>query len=306
MPRSERARTPPRWQRPGRGVAYVATSAFAFSIMTAFVKAAGERIPSQEIVAARAVVSLVLSWALLRHAGLSPWGTRRKLLLLRGFLGYLALACVFHAVTALPLADATVIQYLYPAFTAVLATLLLGERPTPAIVVSGVAGLVGVMMVAQPSAVFGHGAAPLDARDVSIAVLGALLTAMAYVVVKKLSPDEHPLVIVFYFPLVTLPATFPFLWTSAVMPQGREWLYLLGVGLATQFGQVLLTRGLQYETATRATALTYLQVVFATLWGVTFFGEVPGAWTVAGAALVVGSSLALAFGRADQATPRTG
>lgn len=286
---------PPRHSFLGGGFLYIAGSAFAFSIMTSLVKVAGQRLPSQEVVLARALVSLALSWMLLRRAGVSPWGTHRALLALRGLLGFLALSCVFHAVTALPLADATVIQYLYPTFTALLATLLLAERPSRRTIGAGVAGLAGVALVAKPAFLFGslaHAPAPID---VAIAVGGAFFTSLAYVVVKKLSVLEDPLVIVFYFPLITVPATLPTVWSNFVAPRGLEWLVLLGVGLATQFGQVWLTRGLQAETATRATSLTYMQVVFAACWGALFFGERPDALSAAGALLVMSGAFATAW-----------
>lgn len=255
--------------------------------MTSLVKVAGVRLPSQEVVAARAVVGLVLSWLLLRRVGVSPWGHQRGLLFLRGFFGYLALSCVFHAVTSMPLADATVLQYLYPLFTAVLATAFLGERPTQRMAVAGLLSLIGVALVAKPSFLFGSLAGAPAPSDVAIALGGALFTAIAYVGVKKLTATEHPLVIVFYFPLVTLPATFPSLMHSAVMPQGWEWVVLLAVGVATQAGQVWLTQGIQSQSAISATSLTYMQVVFATLWGALFFGEIPDHRSLLGALLVV-------------------
>jgi drug/metabolite transporter (DMT)-like permease len=285
-----------RWQV-GRGVWLVLASALAFSVMTAFVKIAGERLPSQEVVAARAAVSLLLSWILVRRAGLSPWGTQRRLLFVRGLLGYLALSCVFHSVATMPLADATVIQYLYPLFTAVGATLLLGEKPTLRIAVAGIASLAGVALVAKPAFLFGSALAGPRLVDVVIAVCGALLTAVAYIGVKRLTALEHPLVIVFWFPLVTLPATLPSLLHSAVMPTTAEWLALAGVGIATQAGQVWLTRGLEFETATKATALTYMQVVFATIWGAAFFGEIPDAASIVGALLVVSGAFLLGVTR---------
>ena len=66
------------------GVRFMVLSALAFSVMSVLVKAAGERLPSQEIVLARALVSLGLSWLLLRRAGVRTLGSRRGLLLLRG------------------------------------------------------------------------------------------------------------------------------------------------------------------------------------------------------------------------------
>jgi drug/metabolite transporter (DMT)-like permease len=65
------------------------------------------------------------------------------------------------------------------------------------------------------------------------------------------------------------------------------------VGVFTQIGQVYLTRGLQLQPAGRALALSYLQVVFATLWGFLAFREMPDAWTIAGSLLILaGTALA--------------
>jgi drug/metabolite transporter (DMT)-like permease len=279
-------------------------SALCFSVMTALVKAAGQRLPSQEIVLARAAVALVLSWLLLRRAGVAPWGTRRGLLLLRGTFGFLGLTCVFYAVTHLPIAEATVIQYLHPVFTALLAAPFLGERAGRALVGGVALSLLGVAAVARPDALLA-GAAGLDPMALAAAVGGAFFSGCAYVTVRKLSATEHPLVIVLYFPLVATPASIPAVLPVFVMPRGLEWLLLLGVGVFTQLGQVAITRGLQHEPAGRATALSYLQVPFAALWGVLFFAEVPDVWTLCGAALILGGTLlAIADARREEAGVR--
>jgi len=281
--------------RPGPGVFYMLGSALAFSMMTVLVKWTGERIPSQEIVFFRALVSLALSWALLRRAGIDVWGNRRALLWLRGILGFAGLSCVFYSVTHLPLAEATVIQYLHPTFTALLAGRILQEVVGRRLLWAGALGLAGVVLVAQPPWLFGQAAPALPPLPVAVAVCGALFTSAAYVVVRRLAASEDPLVIVFYFPLVTVPATLPSLAAGAVMPHGIEWALLLGVGVFTQLGQVWLTRGLQALPASQATSLSYSQVLFAALWGVLFFGEVPGPWTGVGAAAIVAASLSVAL-----------
>jgi len=284
------------------GVRYMAASALAFSIMSALVKAAGERLPSQEIVLARAVVALVLSGALLHRAGISPWGHQRGLLLLRGMFGFLGLLCVFYSLTHLPLAEATVIQYLHPVFTGILAALVLGERGGRTLTFGVVLSLVGVAAVAKPAALWAGGST-LPPLALAAALGGAFFSACAYVLVRRLAATEHPLVIVFYFPLVAAPAALPAVIPIWVWPEGFEWLLLLGVGIATQVGQVMLTRGLQHETAGRATALSYLQVAFAALWGALFFGELPDVWTGAGALLILGGTAIAAF-RAPAPPPR--
>jgi drug/metabolite transporter (DMT)-like permease len=289
------------------GVAAILLSAFAFSVMTLFVKLAGERIPSQEIVLARSLVSVTLSAVLLRRAGLSPWGHDRRGLWLRGLTGYFALSCVYAAVTHLPLADATVIHYLNPAFTALLAGYFLGEAISRASVIATGLCLVGVVLVAKPEALFGAGADSLDPFWVAVAVAGALGSALAYVVVRKLGRTEHPLVIVFYFPLVNIPASLPVVVRDFVWPTGMDWIWLLGVGLATQVGQMGLTWGLLALPAGQAMSLSYLQVVFAAGFGVVFFGEWPDAIGLTGGAIVIAGSLwAVHQTRLPRAQPEAG
>lgn len=260
-------------------------SALSFSLMGVCVKQVGGRIPAAEVVFARATVSLALSWWLLHRAGIPAWGKRRWLLIWRGAIGTAALLCVYAALAALPLAAATVLQYLYPPFTALLAWLLLGEPIGKRVLAAMALGWLGVLLVAQP------GGATLALFPVLIAVAGALFTALAYVSVRSLGASEHPLVIVFYFPLVALPLSLPLVALNPVLPTPAELLWLIGVGIFTQLGQVYLTRSLTALPAAKATAISYAQVLFAGGWGWLLFGESIDSWTIAGAGLVLAATL---------------
>jgi drug/metabolite transporter (DMT)-like permease len=274
------------------GVLYMAASALLFSAMSALVKLAGHRLPAPEIVLVRVVITLILSWVMVRRAGLSPWGTHRAALALRGLLGFLALSCYYWTLTRLPLADSTTIQQMAPLFTAIGAWLILRERIGPAAGVAIVLGLAGVALVAHPAGLAGK--QDLDLAGTAVALGGALSSGLAYVTVRQLSQKEDPLVIVFYFPLVALPLSIPWALPHAVWPTAREWLILVGIGVTTQGAQVCLTRGLALERAGRASAIGYLQVAFAMLWGAVFFHELPGWSTLAGAGLIVGGTALVA------------
>ena len=277
------------------GLRYMALGAFYFSLMSLFVKVAGRRLPSQEIVFVRAVISLLLTVAMLAQRRTSPWGSARKLLLFRGILGFSALSCFYYSVVHLPLADATVIQYMNPIFAAVLAAFFLRERLTARHGALVLVALIGVVLIARPGFLFDSARERLPALVVGIALAGAVLSAGAYVAVRRLR-QEDTLVIVFYFALVSVIGSAPFLFAGALWPTGREWLVLLAVGVTTQLGQINITRGLRREPAGRATAVGYLQVVFAAGWGMLFFQEFPDAWMIAGAALIIGSTIAVGKG----------
>lgn len=270
------------------GARYMVTSALAFALMSVLVKQVGARLGSQEIVAVRAAITLVLSYGALRRAGVTPLlGHHKPLLVLRGLFGFSGLSCGYYAVTHLPLAEATVLQYLHPPVTALLAALLLREALRPAVFVSMGLSLLGLMLVARPVALFGAADTPLPPLAVAAGVAGALFSSCAYVTVRKLGKTESPLVIVFYFPFIALPISIPIMWSTAVWPTPHEWLLLLGVGVITQVGQVAVTRGLQQDEAGRAAAYTYLQVLFAAVLGATFFGELPRLTTLLGGSLIL-------------------
>lgn len=275
----------------------MAAAAFFFSIMSLLVKLAGRRLPVQEVVLARAAVGVALSWYWLRARGVSPWGNRRKLLLLRGLLGYAALSAFFFALTRLPLAEATVIQYTNPVFTAVLAALFLSEALKPRDVFLVLLSLSGVVLMARPGFLFGGGVERLDPFAVGVALAGALMSAGAYVTVRELGRTEDPVVIVLWFAAIATLGAIPFTAVRPVFPTPMEWLALLGIGVVTQIAQVFMTRGLRDERAGRAMAVAYMQIVFAAIWGALFFAEFPDLWGFAGALLIVAGTAGIARSR---------
>ncbi len=279
-----------------RAALWMLASALAFSLMGVCVKAVGSRLPVDVVVLARAVVSLALSAAMLRHAGLSPWGQRRGLLVLRGALGTAGLYCVYLALAGLPLAVATVLQYLHPTVTALLAWPLLGERPGGRVVLAVVLGWLGVALLVDPSLV-GGAASQLPTGPLLFALAGAVLSALAYVSVRALGRTEHPLVIIFYFPLLALPLSLPAVLLHPVLPTGPELGWLVGVGLFTQLGQLALTKGLLGLPAGRATAMSYVQVPLAALWGLLWFREPLDPDTMLAAGLVLAATVLSLNGR---------
>ncbi len=269
-----------------KGYRALLASAFAFSLMTVCVKQLKGQIPIAEIVLARAVISLLITRIMLKQYKVSPWGHSKSLLIIRGLLGTAALFCVFKAIEELPLSSATVIQYTYPTFTAIAAWLFLGENIRRRIGIAVILGWIGVTMVVNPNWMGVEGINGLPLRGIFIGLTGALLTALAYVCVRKLSQKEHPLVIVYYFPLMSIPVSLPFLWGNAVWPAGIEWVWLLGVGGLTQLGQIWITEGLRLLPVAHASSISYAQVLYATLWGTLFFSENINIINLIGAILV--------------------
>jgi len=280
-----------------RGVLYMIVSAVGFSGMGLLVKLASPRLPTGEIVFARALITLALSYALVRRAGLSPWGHRPGPLVVRGLLGFGGLTGFYIALARLPLADATILQNAVPLVTAVLAWWLLHEQVGWPTAIAIACGVVGITLIVHPSG------AGLDPVGVAVSFGAVTCSSFAYVTVRKLARTEHPLVIVFYFPLVATPLALPWMMTAFVMPRPIDWLLLAAIGVTTQVGQVFLTKGLALERAGPASSVSYLQGALAMVWQLVVFGQPPTAWTLAGAALIFGGTMLVAQSTAVVARP---
>jgi drug/metabolite transporter (DMT)-like permease len=273
------------------GVRYMILSALGFALMSACVKEVSTHgIPVLEIIAARAIVSLVISYLDVKRKGISVWGQNKTLLIARGMVGALALICVYYAVITLPLAEATLLQYLHPAFTAIIALLFLKEHVHVSTIICIVLSILGLVIMVQPGLIFGQGV-ELPWFSVLVALTGALGSAVAYVLVRKLSQSEDSSVIIFYFPLIALPVAILMPGESFVMPDSQALILLLLVGIFTQVGQVGLTKAMQTEVAGKATAYSYVQVIFSVLLGWLLFAEIPGLWTWAGGSLIMAGAL---------------
>lgn len=275
---------------------YMLISALGFALMAACVKeVSGLGIPVLEIVAARAIVSGIISYADIKRKKISPWGHNKTLLIARGTVGSFALMFVYYAVTTLPLAEATVLQYLHPVFTAVLALYFLKESIQRSTIACIVISLLGLFIIIQPNLV--QQDLQLDSAvqypwiSIGAGVLGAFGSAVAYIIIKKLTKTDDSSVIIFYFPLVAFPISMMMLGSDFVMPSLAATGLLILVGIFTQVGQVGLTKALHSADANKATAYAYVQVLFSVFIGWAYFSEVPMATTIMGGGLIMFGAL---------------
>ncbi|CAH7454405.1 Permease of the drug/metabolite transporter (DMT) superfamily [Vibrio chagasii] len=279
------------------GVRFMLLSAFGFALMSACVKyISNYGIPVFEIVAARALVSLIISYIDVKRKGISIWGNNKPLLFVRGAVGTAALMCVYYAVTTLPLAEATILQYVHPVFTALLGVLFLKERVQKSTMICIAFCLAGLLVMVQPS-MSSNTSSELPLFSIMVALLGAFGSSIAYVIVRKLSQTEDSSVIIFYFPLVALPISTVLIWNDFVMPSLFLTVMLVLVGVFTQIGQYGLTKAMQTQAAGKASAYSYVQIVFSALLGVWIFNELPSIWTYLGGGLIVTGALINVFGK---------
>ena len=254
-------------------------SIVSFSLMHLCVKAI-PHIPVHQIITFRSIFSIIICFYTLRKNNIPFWGNNKPLLILRGLTGALSLFCFFYSIQQLPLATAVTISNLIPLFTLVLAALFLKEK------ITGFQGLFFFLSFAGVLLIKGFDNR-ITLLDLSIALCAALFTACAHFLVRKLRNYDHPFVIIFYFPLVTLPLVAPYTTTHWVNPDLIEWCLLLLIGLFTHVGQVYLTQAYANEEVSGVTNIYYIGIILSLFYGYVFFDETYTFMSFAGITLII-------------------
>lgn len=247
------------------GVRFMLLATFFFSSMNALVKLV-PHLPAIEVVFFRSLISLVMSYLSLRSQHVSIWGKNKGLLMARGASGALALMLYFTLLQQIPLATAVTMQFLAPVFTSILGIMLVKEKVRPLQWVFFLVSFGGVLVVNGFDI-------RIDFIHVLMGIMAASGAGLAYTIIRKINTREHPLVIVFYFPLVTLPITGGYCLFNWVQPEGWDWMILLGIGVLTQIAQYFMTKAYQIEEISRIANLKYMGLIYALVFGYVFFDE---------------------------------
>ncbi|KAJ1645164.1 hypothetical protein LPJ64_003232 [Coemansia asiatica] len=293
-----------------KGYIFMGMSALGFATNSACVKAlAIANFPSLEIVFARSIVQLTLGLLGCAYYQVSPLGPSNKpgihkWLFLRGAAGAFGNACFFYAVSVMTLADATVIFFTGPVFSAIFANILLGEPYDTFDKIASALCMLGIVLVLKPTALFVHifdaqeqpGTQTHQIQGAAAALFGAISGALAYCVVRRVGRAVHSMVHVGYFGFLSMVGSSIMMFATQEprMPRtAYEWTVMGMVGVFAFMGQALLNRGLQLAPAGPGTLMRNLDVVFAFIFGITLFDEIPDWISVAGAFVIIGCTLAM-------------
>ena len=272
-------------------IRYVLLSVIGFSLMACCVKLAyNQGIPVLEIIFARCLVSIVLSYGNVKRKNIKIWGYNKKLLLARGIAGTISLVCLYYAVSTMPLAEATMIMFSQPIFSLILAVLLLKERIHLSTISCVVLSAIGLGFVVGPN-IQADDLNRLPTVSIALAFIGAFFASIAYILVKFLSSKEDSSVIILYFPVVALPIATILGYQSFVVPDSYSLMLLVLVGIFTQMGQHGLTKAMAVTSANKVTTFSYLQVFLAIVFGYIFFDEIPPIYSIIGSILIVAGAI---------------
>lgn len=269
-----------------QGIVYVLIAAFGFSLMSMFIKLAGD-LPSFEKAFFRNFVALIFITILMLRSRTSFRPERRNLPALFGrcFFGTLGLLCNFYAIGKLNLPDANMLNKLSPFFAILFSIFILREYPKKVDILSVLAAFIGAVFVVRPTA----GIASLPSLA---GVLGGLGAGAAYTFVRQMSrKGERGPEIVMFFSAFTCVCAIPFFAFNFQPMSAKQWLFLLLAGCAAAGGQLSITAAYRHAPAKEISVFDYSQIVYAALWGFLIFGEIPDALSFVGYAIIIGAAV---------------
>lgn len=274
-----------------KGIAAILCAAFFFSLMTAFVRLAGD-LPSIQKSFFRNLVALVFATAVLCRTEEKFRFNRENLggLLLRSAFGTLGILGNFYAADHLLLSDASMLNKLSPFFAIICSFFLLKEKMKPVQILAVLLAFGGSLFIIKPS---GEG---LLSAGALAGVLGGFGAGVAYTYVRVLSKrGERGPFIVFFFSAFSCLVTLPFLIFDYHPMTGQQLIFLLLAGLSAAGGQFSITAAYSHAPAKEISVFDYTQVIFAAILGFFLFNQIPDIYSLLGYVIISGVSVAMFF-----------
>lgn len=272
-----------------RGILLMCLSTVAFAIMHASVRFVSTDLPPFQIAFFRNLFGLAFLVPFLVGAGFAQMRTQRfGLHALRGVINVSAMLMFFTSLTITPLATVTALSFTAPIFAALLSFLFLGERFRLYRWMAIIVGFLGMLIILRP----GFVAVELGAL---LAAGAAALWAVAMIVIKILSRTESSVAIVAWMGIFLCAFSIgPALWVWQT-PSPWNLMWLAFIGFCGSIAQVTLSQSLKESEPTAVLPFDFLKLIWATILGAWFFGELPDVLTFAGAIVIFTAGLFIAI-----------
>lgn len=261
-----------------KAVFYIILSAFCFAFMNLFVRMSGD-LPAYEKSFFRNFVAVFFACGvLIKKKQKFTWSKGSlKYLLLRAGIGTVGILCNFYALGHIPLSDASILNKMSPFFVIIFSLILLREKLT---FIQGAAvftAFVGSLFVIKPSFQI------IDVLPSAIGLFGGMCAGFAYTMVRILGQrGVNGSVIVLFFSGFSCISMIPFMIIDFRPMEWQQLLMLLGAGFAAAGGQFSITAAYTHAPAREISVYDYSQMIFATVLGFIFLGEVPDIYSLIG------------------------
>jgi len=266
------------------GIIYIIISAFCFAFMFAFVRMSGD-LPTFQKTFFRNFIAFFFALAILKKERI-PFRIQntknRPIIFIRALAGTIGMLFNFYAIDNMILSDASMLNKMSPFFVIIFSFIFLKERLTAFQGFTVLCAFIGSLFIIKPS--FSN----VEFLPALLGFLGGMGAGLAYTCVRYLGQHgEKGAYIVAYFSAFSCLFCLPFMLMDFHPMSVTQLLCLLGAGAAAAGGQFAITAAYTYAPAKEISVYDYSQLIFTTILGFIFFGDIPDKWSFAGYAVII-------------------
>lgn len=269
--------------RPLIGIFWMLATGACFVAVTAFVKYLDNSVPAAQAAFLRYVLGLVFLIPMIRPMRAVNYTKPMMIQFgVRGFVHSLGVIMWFYAMTRIPIAEVTAMNYLSPVYVTLGAAIFFGERLAARRIMAVGIALLGAIVILRPGF--------RELNDGHLTMLGtAIFFALSYLMAKKFSGEVPASVVVGMLSVTVTIGLAPFAFAVWVTPTLTDIGILFIVACFATLGHLTMTMAFAAAPLTVTQPVTFLQLVWATLLGVVVFGEAVDSFVLFGGGMIIAS-----------------
>lgn len=216
-------------------------------------------------------------------------------LLVRSITGGLAMLAMFYNIATIPLGTASAFAQTMPIYIVLMSLIVFRERVQALAIIATLIGFIGVICICDMRT------ENLGIDNIIAGIINGLMMALAYMSLKDLKEyfAESSIIMGFALSMVVISGIFMFIDIPQLsgfrMPDTREWIGIVALGVLGTFGQMLLTRAFMLAPAGLISPLDYMRIVWGVLFGILLGDSLPSLLTLSGIVLIIGSGVLIAM-----------
>ncbi len=273
---------------PVKATIYVLLAMLCFSALAVLIRLATDALHVAQVMFFRNFFGVLLLLPFLARYGLRALSSHHMgMHTVRALLGFAAMFTGFTAITLIPLAEATALNFTMPLFATIGAVLVLGERIRIHRITALVVGFAGVIFVLRPGAeAISFGA--------MLAIAGAAFIAASSVVAKQLTDWERPFGISLWMVIIQTPISFVLAMFFWEWPNAQELAWVFAIAAIGSVAHLLWVNALAIAEVSQLQPFEFIRLPIVSFVAFLLFDETTTAWIWVGGALIVASTAYIA------------
>lgn len=263
------------------GIFFNLISSLCFALIAVMVKYV-KHLPLMEIVFFQNIPTMIIVPIILKKMNISLFGKNKPFLWSISFLSLITELSKNYTFTVMLLADAITIHRLSPFFVFLLSGIFLKEKLSFRKIPLFLLAFLGGLLVIKPGF-------RVEMLPVMIALLATISISLLHINLRYLRLTDHYLVIANYLAFISGLVSFIILLfqKSFQVPSPTDLFILILIGLATLSARITSAKAYQMAKASLVSLYTYSQIIFASLFGLIFFKEIPDLLSIMGASFII-------------------